>query len=324
MKREPTLTLVEALREALREEMQRDEGIFLMGEDVRIGGDFTVTRGLVDEFGPERVLDTPISETGFTGAAIGAALLGMRPVIEYQYGDFIFCAMDQIVNEAAKLRYMSGGQVQVPLLIRVPTGASGRGAQHAHSIEDFFVHLSGVKLVAPAIPYDAKGLLKSAIRHDDPVLFFEHKLLYGVQGQVPEEDYTIPLGTADVKRVGSDVTIVAHLLMLHQALAAANELVAEGIEVEVIDPRTLVPLDQETIIASVKKTGRLVVVEEGNVTGGWAAEVVALVNTGAFDYLDAPIRRVAAPDTPIPFSPVLEQAVIPNKEWIKCAIRELL
>jgi len=334
------LTIAEAIREALIEEMRRDPTVFLIGEDIGIpggwGGPFTVTQGLAEKFGPERVIDTPISETGIIGVAIGSAMMGLRPVAEVQYGDFLFCAMDQIANQAAKLRYMSGGQVKIPLVVRVPTGATGRGAQHAQSLEGLFIHIPGLKVVAPSTPYDAKGLLKSSIRDDNPVLFFEHKLLYGskgarkeragieVLGEVPEEEYTIPLGVADVKRIGRDVTIVAKLLMLHRALEAAEELSKEGIEVEVIDPRTLVPFDKETVINSVKKTNRLLIVDEGPRTGGWAAEVASTVIEEAMDYLDTPIRRLCTYDVPIPFSPVLENYVIPSKDKIIQTVREML
>jgi len=334
------VTIAEAIREALREEMRRDPSVFLIGEDIGIpggwGGPFTVTQGLAEEFGSERVIDTPISETGIVGLAIGSAMIGLRPVAEVQYGDFLFCAMDQIANQAAKLRYMSGGQVKIPLVVRVPTGATGRGAQHAQSLEGLFIHIPGLKVVAPSTSYDAKGLLKSSIRDDNPVLFFEHKLLYGskgarkeragieVLGEVPEEEYTIPLGVADVKRIGKDITIVAKLLMLHRSLEAAEELSKEGIEVEVIDPRTLIPFDKETVINSVKKTNRLLIVDEGPRTGGWAAEVAAIISEEVMDYLDAPIRRLCTYDVPIPFSPVLESYVIPSKDRIIQAVKEML
>jgi pyruvate dehydrogenase E1 component beta subunit len=333
------ITIAEAIREALREEMLRDESVFLIGEDIGIeggfGGPFGVTKGLAEEFGHERVRDTPISESAIIGVAIGAAAMGMRPVAEVQYGDFIFCAMDQVVNQAAKLRYMSGGQVKVPMVIRIPTGATGRGAQHAQSPEAFFIHVPGLKIAVPCTPYDAKGLLKTAIRDDNPVLFFEHKLLYGGEGYramgglnlvgaVPEEEYLIPFGVADIKREGDDVTILAKLLMVHRSITAAEELEKEGISAEVIDPRTLVPFDKETVIKSVKKTGRLIIVEEDTKTGGWGAEVAAIVAEEAIDYLDAPIKRVSTPDTPIPASPTLESYVIPNKERIIEAVKEIV
>jgi pyruvate/2-oxoglutarate/acetoin dehydrogenase E1 component len=330
-----TLTVVQALREALLEEMQRDERVFLMGEDIRPGGSFSFTLGMLEAFGPERVVNTPISESGFIGLGIGAAIQGMRPVVDFQYGDFLFCAMDQIVQQAAKLRYMSGGQLKIPMVIHLPTGASGRGAQHANAMEGFLFHIPGIKLVTPASPHDAKGLLKSAIRDDNVVIFCVHKHLYGSKGRqlvqsalstgyVPEEEYTIPLGVADVKREGTDITVVANLLMLHHALSAAAALADEGISVEVVDPRTLVPLDVETVGASVRKTGRLLIVEENNERGGWGAQVAADIASREFEYLEAPIRRVATPDVPIPFSPVLESAVVPGRERIRGAILELL
>ena len=330
-----TLTIVQALREALREEMDRDEAVYVMGEDIRIGGSFLFTLGLLDEYGPERVINTPISESGFVGLGIGAAMMGMRPIIDFQYGDFVFCAMDQLVQQATKLRYMSGGQVKIPLVLQMPTGASGRGAQHANSMEGFFFHIPGIKIVTPASPYDAKGLLKSAIRDDNVVLFCVHKHLYGSKGRqliqssistgfVPQEEYTIPLGLADVKREGSDITVVANLLMLHRAMNAAAALEKEGVSVEVIDPRTLVPLDTETIVESVKKTGRLLIVEESNERGGWGAQVAAEVADRAIGYIDAPIRRLATPNIPIPFAPVLENSVVPDEAGIRTAILELV
>ena len=330
-----TLTIVQALREALREEMDRDENVFVMGEDIRIGGSFLFTLGLLDEYGPERVINTPISEAGFVGLGIGAAIQGLRPIIDFQYGDFLFCAMDQIVQQATKLRYMSGGQVKIPLVFQMPTGASGRGAQHANAMEGFFFHIPGLKIVTPASPYDAKGLLKSAIRDDNPVLFCVHKHLYGSKGRkliessistghVPEEAYTIPLGVADIKRAGRDITVVANLLMLHRVMNVAAALEPEGISVEVIDPRCLVPLDTDTVIESVKKTGRLLVVEETNERGGWGGQVVSAVADQAIGYIDAPLRRLATPDVPIPFSPVLEAAVIPDEAKIRAEILELV
>jgi pyruvate dehydrogenase E1 component beta subunit len=329
------LTIVQALREAIREEMMRDEEVFVLGEDIRIGGSFLFTLGLFDEFGPDRVLNTPISEAGFVGLAIGAAIQGMRPVIDFQYGDFLFTAFDQIVQQCTKLRYMSGGQVKIPLVFQMPTGASGRGAQHANNMESFFFHIPGLKIVTPATPYDAKGLFKSAIRDDNPVLFCVHKHLYGSKGRplaqssvsrghVPEEEYLIPLGVADVKRIGHDITVVANSLMLHRAMNVADALAEDGVSVEVIDPRCLVPMDIDPIIESVKKTGRLVIVEESNERGGWGAQVAADVANYAIGYLDAPIRRVAAPDVPVPFAPILEASVIPDESKIRAAILELM
>jgi pyruvate dehydrogenase E1 component beta subunit len=336
----PELTIAEALRQALREELRRDPRVFLLGEDIGVpggfGGAFTVTLGLAEEFGRKRVRDTPISEAAIAGVAIGAALCGMRPVADVQYGDFLFNMMDQLVNQAAKLRYMSGGTLAVPLVMRAPVGATARGAQHAQSPEAFFTHVPGLKVVAPATAYDAKGLLKAAIRDDNPVLVFEHKLLYGSKGarsekgavspkgEVPEEDYIVPIGQGIVRRPGRDVTLVASLLMLYRALEAAEQLAQEGIEAEVVDPRTLVPLDKELIFRSVEKTGRLVIVEEDNLTNGWGAEVAALVADEAFAWLDAPIKRVAAPDVPPPFAPVLEQEYVPSVRRVVETVKSLL
>jgi pyruvate dehydrogenase E1 component beta subunit len=329
------LTIVQALREAIREEMNRDPDVFVMGEDIRIGGSFLFTLGLLDEFGPDRVINTPISEAGFVGLGIGAAIQGMRPVIDFQYGDFLFTAFDQIVQQCTKLRYMSGGQVKIPLVFQMPTGASGRGAQHANTMESYFFHIPGLKIVTPSTPYDAKGLFKSAIRDDNPVLFCVHKHLYGSKGRplaqssvsrghVPDEEYVIPLGVADVKKEGSDVTVVANSQMLHRAMNVAEALAQDGINVEVIDPRCLVPLDIDIVIESVKKTGRLVIVEESSERGGWGAQVAADVAGLAIGFLDAPIRRVATPDVPIPFAPVLEASVIPDETRIREAILEIV
>lgn len=320
------ITYKEALREALREEMRRDSTVFLLGEDIGRywGGAFKVTNGLAEEFGDERVRDTPISESAIIGAAVGAAITGTRPVAEIMFGDLTALAMDQIANQAAKIHYMFGGQVEVPLVIRTPFGAGVNiAAHHSQSLEAWFMHVPGLYLAVPSTPYDAKGLLKRAIRGSNPVFFCEHKLLYPIEGEVPEEEYTVPFGVADVKREGSDVTIVATLYMVHKALNAAEELEAEGISVEVVDPRTLAPLDKQTIISSVKKTGRLVVVSEDCKTAGVSAEIAAVVAEEAIDYLDAPIKRVAEPDTPIPFSPPLEQYVIPNEKSIIKAVREI-
>jgi pyruvate/2-oxoglutarate/acetoin dehydrogenase E1 component len=336
------MSIAEALRQAIREEMARDPRVFCIGEDIGVpggfGGAFTVTLGLSAEFGHERILDTPISEAGLVGVAVGAAMAGLRPIADMQYGDFAFNAMDQIVNQAAKMTYMSGGAVQVPMVLRMPVGATSRGAQHAQSLEAFFTHVPGLKVVAPSTAYDAKGLLKSAVRDDNPVLVFEHKLLYGSKGprsergalspvgEVPDEDYLVPIGQGVIRRAGSDVTIVGKLLTVYRALAAAEQLAqpASGrIEAEVIDPRTLVPLDKELILESVRKTGRLVVVEEDNLTGGWAADLAAIVADEAFDWLDAPIKRVSAPDTPVPFAPVMEQFYVPSVGRVVEAVRSL-
>jgi len=317
----------EALREALREEMLRDKTVFLLGEDIGRywEGAFRVTKGLAEEFGDKRVRDTPISESAIIGVAAGAAITGMRPVAEIMFGDLSALAMDQIANQLAKLRYMFGGQAKVPVVIRTPFGAGVNiAAHHSQSLEAWFMHVPGLKIVMPSSPYDAKGLLKTAIRDDNPVMFFEHKLLYPIEGPVPEEEYTIPFGVADVKREGKDVTIVATLYMVHKALAAAETLSKQGIDAEVIDPRTLVPLDKQAIVNSVKKTGRIVIVTEDCKTAGVSAEIAATVAEEALDYLDAPIKRIAEPDTPIPFSPPLEQFVIPNEKSIIKAVEEIV
>jgi len=320
------LTMAEALNEALRGEMERDARVFVMGEDVGlIGGIFGVTRGLREKFGEDRVRDTPISEATFLGAGVGAAIAGLRPVVEIQIFDFVAMTMDQIVNQAAKFRYMLGGRPTVPLVIRGPQGGGIRlAAQHSQSLEAWFVHVPGLVVVAPSTPYDAKGLLASAIRDDNPVIFLEHKVLYAVKGPVPAEPYAIPLGRADVKRAGSDVTVVATQAMVARALAAAAELEKEGVSVEVIDPRTLVPLDEATILASVAKTGRLVIVHEAVKRGGWGAEVAALVAERAIDTLDAPIVRVAARNVPMPYNDSLERAAIPTQQDIATAIRGIV
>jgi pyruvate dehydrogenase E1 component beta subunit len=321
------LTYRDALREALREEMLRDKTVFLMGEDIGRywSGAFKVTKGLAEEFGDERVRDTPISESAIIGVGVGAAITGMRPVAEIMFGDLSTLAMDQICNQAAKICYMFGGQAKVPLVIRTPFGAGVNVASHhSQSLEAWFMHTPGLLVAVPSTPYDAKGLLKTAIRGSNPVMFFEHKLLYPIKGEVPEEEYTIPFGVADVKLEGEDVTIFATLYMVHKALKAAQELRKQGVSVEVIDPRTLVPLDKQAIIESVKKTGRIVIVTEDCKTAGVSAEIAAIVAEEALDYLDAPIKRVAEPDTPIPFSPPLEQYVIPNEKTIIKAVKEVL
>lgn len=336
----PKMTIVEAIREGIREEMRRDERVFCIGEDIDIdggfGGAFTVTLGLSQEFGKDRVIDTPISEIALCGMAIGSAVAGMRPIADVQYGDFLFCMMDQIANEAPKLRYMSGGQVSVPMVMRAPVGATQRGAQHAQSLEAFFTHVPGLKVVAPSTAYDAKGLLKSAVRDDNPVLFFEHKLLYGSKGpravegalsavgEVPEEEFLVPIGEGIIRREGKHATVVAIHRMLYEALAAAEQLTQTNIEIEIIDPRTLFPLDKELIFESIRKTGRLIIVEEDNLTNGWGAEVAALAADEVFEWLDAPIKRVAAPDVPPPFAPVLEKEYLPDREKIIAAVQSVL
>jgi pyruvate dehydrogenase E1 component beta subunit len=325
------MSIVEALNTALVEEMRRDERVFCLGEDISdanggYGGAWAVTRGLHDEFGAQRVLNTPISEILIAGASVGAAMAGMRPVADLQYGDFIFCMMDQLVNQAAKMCYMSGGKVHVPMVLRAPVGASTRGAQHAQSLEGFFTHVPGLKIVCPATAYDAKGLLKSAIRDDNPVIVFEHKLLYGgkrverdalsTKGEVPEDDYTVPFGEAVVRREGSDITIVANLLMMYRALEAAEELEKQGISCEVIDPRTLVPFDYQTVINSLRKTKRLMIVHEDTYTNGWGAQLGSYIAEHEIYLLDAPIKRVATYDVPIPFAPVMENFVVPSVKRI--------
>ncbi len=332
-------SIAESLRDGIAEEMARDESVFCLGEDIGVpggfGGAFTVTLGLEEKF-PGRILDTPISELGFFGAAVGAAIMGMRPIVDVQYGDFLFLAMDQIVNNAAKLRYMSGGTLAVPLVMRAPVGATGRGAQHAQNMERYFTGVPGIKVVAPSNAYDAKGLLKAAVRDNNPVLMFEHKLLYGSKGaraetgttdagsDVPQDDYVVPLDKARVCREGGDVTIVAWLLMLHEALAAAADLEEEGIEVEVIDARSLAPFDYETIGASVSKTGRTVIVEEGPKTGGVAAELAAGITERFAGDLATPVARIASPDVPVPFAPVLENAYRPSAQNITQAVWRVL
>jgi pyruvate/2-oxoglutarate/acetoin dehydrogenase E1 component len=318
------LTYAQALNEALREEMRRDERVFVMGEDVAVwggGGVFAVTKGLVDEFGPERVRDTPISEAAIAGFAVGAAMAGLRPVAEIMYCDFMTQAMDQIVNQAAKMRYMFGGQATVPLVIRTAEGGGrGNAAQHSQSLEAWFAHVPGLKVCVPSTPYDAKGLLKTAIRDPNPVIFIESKVINFVKGPVPEHEYTVPLGLADVKRPGRDITVVGIHTLLYCALNVANDLAQEGIEVEVIDPRTVSPLDLDTIVESVKKTGHLVVAHEAHQQYGVGAEIAAAVQEAAFDYLDAPVLRVAAKWAPIAYNARLESAVIPREPELKAAI----
>ena len=320
------ITYRDALREALKEEMYRDPSVFLLGEDIGRywGGAFKVTDSLAEEFGDERVRDTPISESAIIGTAVGAAITGMRPVAEIMFGDLTALAMDQIANQAAKICYMFGGQAKCPFVIRTPFGAGVNiASHHSQSLEAWFMHVPGLYVAVPSTPYDAKGLLKTAIRGSNPTFFCEHKLLYPIEGEVPEEDYTIPFGTADVKREGADVTVMATLYMVHKAQSAAKKLEEEGISAEVIDPRTLTPLDKQAIMRSIKKTGRLVIVSEDCKTAGVSAEIAALVAEEALDYLDAPIKRVAEPDTPIPFSPPLEHYVIPDEKAIIKAVKEV-
>lgn len=319
------MTFGAAINAALREELSRDEKVFILGEDVgAFGGCFGVTAGLFNDFGPDRVMDTPISETAIIGISVGAAAAGLRPVPEIMFMDFLGVCMDEIFNQAAKMRYMFGGKAKVPVTIRAASGAGFcAAAQHSQSLEAWFTHIPGLKVVMPSTPADAKGLLVSAIRDDNPVLFVEHKGLYGLAGEVPEGVYSIPLGKADVKRSGEHVTVVASALMLHRAMEAAGALAGEGIEAEVIDPRTLLPLDKETILQSVEKTGRLVIVHEAVKNSGLGAEIAAMVVEEGFDLLDAPIRRVAAPFVPVPFSPPLEQAYMPSVDSIVQAVKEI-
>jgi pyruvate/2-oxoglutarate/acetoin dehydrogenase E1 component len=319
------ITYSEALREALVEEMEHDPGVLLLGEDIGIyGGVFKVTDGLLDRFGPERVIETPISEAGFMGVAVGLALCGKKPMAEIMFMDFAWVAADQIWNQAAKMRQMSGGQVSVPLVIRTQQGGGrGNAAQHSQNLEAQFTHIPGIKVALPATPYDAKGLLKSALRDPDPVIVIEHKLLYATKGPVPEQEYLVPLGSADVKREGNDVTVVTFSRMVLLALEAAEALASEGIDVEVIDLRTTVPLDMDCVVQSVTKTHRVVVVHEAHKTGGVGAEIVTRIMEEAFDQLDAPIERVAALDVPVPYSRPLEQTVLPGVGDIIDGVRRL-
>jgi acetoin:2,6-dichlorophenolindophenol oxidoreductase subunit beta len=316
------ITYLQAVNEALREEMARDPDVFLAGEDVaEHEGVFGTARGLLAEFGPERVVDTPISEQGIIGLAVGAAATGMRPVVEIMFMDFIGVAMDQILNQLAKMKYMFGGKARLPVVVRTACGAGIRiAAQHSQSIEAMLCHIPGLKVVMPATPYDAKGLLISAIRDDNPVFFVEHKRGYRMKGEVPAEPYTVPLGVAEVKRPGTDVSIITWSLMVHEALAAAEELAGRGIDAEVVDLRTLSPLDSEAVLASVRKTHRAVVAHEAVKFGGFGGEVAGLIAEEAIDYLDAPIVRVGAPFSPVPFSPVLEDAWLPGRKQIVEAV----
>ncbi len=333
------LNIAEALRKAIHDEMARDKDVFCIGEDIGIpggfGGAFTVTLGLEKDF-RDRIIDTPISEIAIFGAACGAAIMGMRPIADVQYGDFLMNAMDQIINQIAKMRYMSGGKLKVPIVMRAPVGVTGRGAQHAQCLEPYFLSCPGIKIVAPATAYDAMGLLRAAVRDDDPVLIFEHKLLYGSKGirqetgavdassEIPEEDYTVPIGKGIVRRQGKDATIIASLLMMHFSLQAADILAGQGIDCEVIDPRTLWPLDIDLILDSVKKTGRAIIVEESPKQGGIGAEIGVQIAENIPDYLLSPVTRIAAPNTPAPFSPVMEKFYIPQPEKIAKVVKNLL
>ena len=323
----PELTFSKAINEALAEEMRRDETVFLIGEDVaEAGTPFKVVSGLVEEFGTKRVIDTPISEPGFTGLGVGAAMTGLRPVVDLMFGDFLGLVMDQLCNQAAKARYMSGGTLQVPLTLRTTLGATRRSAaQHSQSLQAWVAHIPGLKVALPSTPADAKGLLKTAIRDDNPVVFFEDKMDYTVKGEVPDdEDFTLPLGVADVKREGDDVTIVATSSMVRVALAAAELLESDGISIEIVDPRTIVPLDTDTIVRSVEKTGRAIVVDEGHQSYGVTAEIAARIADRAFWALDAPVKRLGAMDVPVPFSPTLEDVTVPTPETLAQTARELV
>ncbi len=320
------LTYGEAIREALAEELRRDPRVFLIGEDIaEAGTTYKVLTGLVEEFGPERILDSPISEEGITGLGVGAAMTGLRPVVDIMFGDFVGLLMDQMANQAAKIHYMSGGKYQVPMVLRTTMGAGRRSAaQHSQSLHAWLSHIPGLKVVIPSTPYDAKGLLKSAIRDDNPVAFFEDKMMYRTaKGPVPEAEYTIPLGVADVKQAGEDITLVATSSMVYVALEAAKMLAEAGISAEVVDPRTLVPLDKTTLIESAKKTGRAIIIDEGYEQYGVTGELASVIAEGAFYYLDAPVRRIAAMNVPIPFSPPLEDLTIPSADVVCKAAMEL-
>ena len=319
------ITFAQAINEALAEEMRRDPTVFIIGEDVaEAGTPFKVLSGLVKEFGTGRVIDSPISEAGITGIGVGAAMTGMRPIVDIMFGDFLTLSMDQLVNQAAKTRYMSGGKLKVPLVLRTTLGATRRSAaQHSQSLHAWVSHIPGLKVVVPATPYDAKGLLKSAIRDDNPVVFFEDKMMYQLKGPVPEEEYTIPLGVADVKRAGTDITLVATSSMVQVALQAAGNLHEIDINAEVIDVRTTVPLDKETLIASVRKTSRAIVIDEGYESYGVTAEIASVIAEGGFYYLDAPVRRMGAMDVPVPFSPVLEDQTVPTPDAVAAMAKTL-
>lgn len=333
--RRVSVTLVEAMRAGLAEELADDERVFVMGEDIGIGGSFHLTLGLRERFGDGRIRDTPVAEAGFVGLAVGAAVAGMRPVVDFQYADFLLCAADQVIQQACKLYAMSGGQVRVPLVLHAPTGASGRGAQHANSVENFFLGTPGLTIAVPSTPYDAKGVMTAAIRCDDPVLILGHKHLYGTKGRrddqhddtvrdVPDEQYALPIGVGVVRRPGRDLTLCATLLMVHRALEAASLLASEGIECEVIDLCWLAPLDTSIVIESVRRTGRLLLVEEGAASGGWGGFVAAAVADQALDALDAPVKRLSGPAQPLPFAPHLEEQLIPSATSIAAMARRML
>jgi pyruvate dehydrogenase E1 component beta subunit len=323
----PEITYAQAIREAMNEEMRRDPSIFFMGEDIgAYGGAFGVSAGMLAEFGPERIRDTPISEAAIMGAAVGAAMTGMRPIVEIMFSDFVSCCMDGLCNQAAKTRYMFGGQTSMPIVMRTPTGSgTGAAGQHSQSVEAWICNVPGLKVVVPSTPYDAKGLLKTAIRDNNTVVFLEQKLLYRTKGEVPEGDYAIPFGVADIKREGKHVTVITYGRMVARCLEVAAEYAKQGIELEVVDLRTLVPLDKATIIASAKKTGRVLIVHEACQSGGFGGELAAVIaGSEAFFYLDAPIRRLGGLDVPIPYNPKLEANVVPTVGTITAAVKELL
>lgn len=315
---ERELTFAEAIREALAEEMRRDTRVFIIGEDVaEAGTPFKVLSGLVEEFGKDHVIDTPISEPGFSGLGVGAAMTGMHPIVDIMFGDFLTLAMDQIVNQAAKVHYMSGGKMKVPIVFRTTLGATRRSAaQHSQSLHAWMSHIPGLKVVIPSTPYDAKGLLKTAIRDENPVVFFEDKMMYKLKGPVPEAEYTIPFGQADVKRIGDDITLVATSSMVQVAMGAAEKLSQVGISAEIVDPRTTKPLDRQTLIDSAKKTSRAIIIDEGYESYGVTAEIASIIADGAFYYLDAPVKRMGAMDVPIPFSPALEDLTVPTEDTV--------
>lgn len=321
------ITYMEAIREGIRQAMTKDDRVFVIGEDIGVyGGAFGVTAGLIDEFGPERIIDTPISEAGIAGACVGSAMTGMLPIGEIQFSDFVVIAMDQIVMQGAKMRYMFGGKAEIPFIMRLASGSgTGAAAQHSESLENWFVHIPGLRVVMPSSPYDAKGLLLSSIEEKNPVMFFEHKLLYKTKGEVPEEMYTIPLGQSHIVREGAHLTVIATSVMVMRALEAANTLTEEGIELEIIDPRTLSPLDMEPIVQSVIKTGKALIVHEAVKTGGFGGELSALImESEAFGYLDAPVRRLAGLDVPIPYNRTLEYHAVPQVENIVEQARKLV
>ncbi len=318
-------SFTKSIVEAMRQEMERDPSVFLAGEDVRVGGVFGTDAGLFKEFGEERVWDTPITESGIAGLAVGSAAAGLRPIVEIMFMDFVGVCMDQIVNQMAKMKYMFGGKATLPIVVRTHSGAGrSMAAQHSQSLEAWFCHVPGLKVVMPSTPYDAKGLLIASIRDDNPVIFIENKRALALRGEVPDEPYEVPLGVAEVKREGTDITVVATGYLVKDALEVAEEFAGRGVSVEVIDPRTLSPLDMDTIIASVQKTSRAVVAQEAVTFAGFAAEIAASIQERAFDYLDAPVKRVGAPFSPVPFSPVLEQAWLPGKETLTAAIEEIV